>query len=282
MRALLQTWNTPPHQQSQVLIKYLGGEAKREVLVMPEEERQQANDIFARLHETYEDKVPAATLLQMFHSRRQKSTETIREFSLALQEILGRLKQRDPEALIRPDLLLRDRLVAGLANRDVQRILRMEIRRTPDISFREVTREALHLSADRADTQKDSSAGVNASSAVSAQSPSLRTLQTAPEETVKQQREMSEKMADMKLELTQLRSASASQNRRPRRQPRWDEQGSPICFICDRSGHMARDCPQRRPPQNQSHYQGPPKPPAQLNQDVPVSRARHWNVLGHN
>ena len=265
MRSLLQTCRTPPHQQSQVLLKYLGGEAKREVLVMAEEERHRASDIFARLLEVYGDKVPATTLLHLFHSRRQQSGESIREFSLALQEILGRLKQRDPEVIVRPDQLLRDRFVAGLSDTDVQRTMRMEVRRTPDLSFREVTKEALHLSADRRDLQEGSPTGVHAASAVVDQSPSLRTLQSTLEETVRQQKEMAEMMANLKLELAQLRSTPATQGRRPQRQPCWDEQGRPICFICNKSGHMARECPQRRSPPSQSQHQGPPMPPAQLN-----------------
>ena len=165
-----------------------------------------------------------------------------------------------------PDLLLRDRFVAGLKNGDVKRMVKMEVRKRPDMTFDDVRKEALFLSADRADQGEDL-VEVNVSSAVSASSgsPSLKSLQTTLEETVKQQREMAEMMAAMRLELSQLRSAPATQNRRPRRQPQWDKEGNPICLICNQSGHMARDCPQRRPLQNQSPYQSFPKPSAPLN-----------------
>ena len=265
MVTMLKTWNTPKVQQPQLLLRYLAGEAKREILVMREEERSQAANIFARLTEVYGDKVSSATLLQMFHGRQQKPAETIREFALALQELLGRLNRRDPGAINRSDKLLRDRFLTGLRNSDVQRMLKMELRRRPEMSFRDIMSEALHLASDQ-----EVSAGLNVTRAApelpEAQSPSvIESLQAALGETIKQQREMAGMMAAMRTQLDVMRLGRSHQARRPRRQPQWDEAGNPICLNCDQAGHIARECPQRRPSPRQSQHQGPPMPPAPLN-----------------
>ena len=244
MASMLDAWNTPKEQQSQLLLRYLAGEAKREVLVMKEEERRQAANIFARLREVYGDKVSSASLLQMFHGRQQKPAESIREFALALQEILGRLSRRDPGAVNRPDQLLRDRFLTGLHNMEVQRMIKMELRRRPEMTFRDVMGEALHLMSDQ-----ELCAGVHVAKASPASPPpsEMESLKSALEETMKQQREMAGMIASMQSELKELRLGHAHQPRESRRQPQWDESGNPICLRCDQPGHMARECPRRRP-----------------------------------
>ena len=244
MASMLKTWNTPKEQQPQLLLRYLAGEAKREILVMGEEERSQAANIFARLLEVYGDKVSAATLLEAFHGRRQRPAESIREFALALQEILGRLSRRDPGAVNRPDQLLRDRFLTGLHNPEVQRMIKMELRRRPEMTFRDVMGEALHLMSDQ-----ELCAGVHVAKASPASPPhsEMESLKSALEETIKQQREMASIMAAMRSELEGIRLGNVHQARRPRRQPQWDESGNPICLRCDQPGHMARECPRRRP-----------------------------------
>ena len=42
----------------------------------------------------------------------------------------------DTEAVTRPDRLLRDRFVAGLADGNVQRIVRMGVRKRPEMDIR--------------------------------------------------------------------------------------------------------------------------------------------------
>ena len=248
MVSMMKAWNTPQDQQPQMLLKYLSGEAKRVVQVMAAADQRNGQTILNRLLEVYGDKTPTTTLLQRFHSRRQGDGESEREFSLALQEIAGKIRKRDPESFPKPDEMLRDHFVQGLRNKDILRALKSNLRGRPEASFEDVHSEALHQMTDY-----EESIGVHAVNVAPVQSPSLMTtLQTTLEETVKQQREMAQMMAAMRMELNQLHFGASSYNytRPPRRQPRWDEQGNPICFKCDKPGHMARECPQRRPAQS--------------------------------
>lgn len=68
----------------------------------------------------------------------------------------------------------------------------------------------------------------------------LKTLQEAVQRTVEQQREMTEMVSAMRRELNQLCVSSPNGNyqRRPRRQPRRDDQGNPICLNCNKPGRM--------------------------------------------
>ena len=236
-------------------------------------ERGDSRTVMERLIKIYGDKTPTSSLLQQFHCRQQRETETVREFSLALQEIVGRLKRRDPDAVAKPDEMLRDRFVLGLRDGDIRRAIKVDLRRKPDLKFEDVRSEALHLAADQGE-----SAAVNVASVVPIPSPSIvKALQTTLEKTVQQQQEMSEMMAVMRLELAQLRLAPTTpttQYRRPRRQPQWDDQGNPICLTCNQSGHMARDCPQRRPPQhsrNQNYHRSPPSQNQHQNPQNPTT-----------
>ena len=127
IRSLFKSWGTPADQQPQLLMKFLAGEAKREVQVMDPADREDSNNILQHLVKIYGEKTTTSSLLQRFHSRSQRGTETLREFSLALQEIMCKLRKQDPEAVPKADQLLRDRFICGLADIDVQRALRMEV-----------------------------------------------------------------------------------------------------------------------------------------------------------
>ena len=266
IKSLFKSWQTPADQQSQLLMKYLSGEAKRVVMVMEPVDREDSQVVLERLLEVYGDKTPTSSLLQIFHSRKQRREETVKEFSLALQEIAGRIKKRDPEALAKQDEMLRDQFVHGLQNQDVLRSLRSALRQKPTLKFSDVLAEAIHLTADH---EESVNVRTVESRLENPQPPALlKTLQDVVQRTVEQQREMAEMMSTMRKELNQLciSSPRGSYQKRPRRQPRWDDQGNPICLNCDKPGHMARECPEDRkrymtqPPQNQGYYQSSQKP----------------------
>ena len=166
VKCLFKSWQTPADQQPQLLLKYLSGEANREVLIMEVAERVDSRTVMERLIKIYGDKTPTSSLLQKFHCRQQRETETVREFFLALQEIVGRLKRRDPDAVAKPDEMLRDRFVLGLRDGDIRRAIKVDLKF--DLKFEDVRSEALHQAADQGE-----SAAVNVASVVAIPSPSI-------------------------------------------------------------------------------------------------------------
>lgn len=69
------------------LISNSDGEAKREVLALPAEQRVTVDQIVAFLKSIYGDVVPLATLRSQFFTRKQRTDENIRQFALVLQEL---------------------------------------------------------------------------------------------------------------------------------------------------------------------------------------------------
>ncbi|KAJ8021549.1 Zinc finger CCHC domain-containing protein 12 [Holothuria leucospilota] len=114
LKAALRAWGTPEDQQAEFALRYLGGVAKREVLVLTPQSRASLTEVLRHLEEIYGDNASLQTLMTQFYARQQRQGESARQYALCLQELLQRVEVRFPHALPDKNCTLRDRFVESL------------------------------------------------------------------------------------------------------------------------------------------------------------------------
>lgn len=135
--------NIPPNMQKELVLSSLDGEARRQIMILSQNDRDTVDKLFDHLGKLYGDKVPASVLRSMYFNCRQESRETVRAFSLRLQELFQRLKKKDGESLAREDVLLRDQFIDGQRDAGLRRELRTKVLLNPNISFADIQQEAI-------------------------------------------------------------------------------------------------------------------------------------------
>lgn len=135
--------NIPPNMQKELVLSLLEGEARRQIMILSENNRDTVDKLFNHLSKLYGDKVPASVLRSMYFNCRQESRESVRAFALRLQELFQRLKKKDGESLAREDVLLRDQFIDGQRDVVLRRELRTKLLLNPNISFADIQQEAI-------------------------------------------------------------------------------------------------------------------------------------------
>lgn len=253
IRGLLGSQELAEARKVEIVLGALAGEAKRQVTVLEEDERDRAEKIFLYLDSLYGDRTPTPVLRSQFFSCVQRPDETVPSYILRLRELYCRLRRHDPDGAP-SDTVLRGQMLMGLREGSLAQALKIYARRNPEETFAALRQEALLLDAEHGNPQPEvTCASVN--------NPCVppHSQDTSWKETLKR-----EIMEDVKLQMTGLtqellkeikpllQPASVpprppTQFRRERRQPtpqtnRWDEQGRPICRQCGQAGHIARFC----------------------------------------
>lgn len=103
MKSAFRTWHVPVKDQTDVVLDYLGGQAKKTVKLMSDLDRADIDKIFEALQSIYGDTVTVGGLLKDFHSRSQRHNEKIRVYAYDLQEKIQRILRRDRRRLTNPD-----------------------------------------------------------------------------------------------------------------------------------------------------------------------------------
>ncbi|XP_024117087.1 uncharacterized protein LOC112138709 [Oryzias melastigma] len=273
VEAMLRAQGLGPQQQADFIMSALEGEAKRELLLLPQEERNTGDKVFELLQREFAKPVSKAQLRAAFFNCRQKSDETAHLFILRLREVFSKWRQQDENGARDADDLLLDQLLVGLRTGAVKQELNRQIRRTTNVTFFEACREARAL-----EKELDEEGEVISAQRVVAQ----RHVSIADLDQLKQElrTEMQQELRDMKELLTEIKTLASpretsqtplhpcfpasmedhTQGSRaahplPPRNPstvhprasgnQWDAQGRPICRRCGLAGHMQRRCPQR-------------------------------------
>lgn len=277
IKSMFRMYKIPDTVQVDFILSHLEGEAKRQIMVVPLEQRDTAKRIFERLQTLYGDKMSISVLRSLCFSCRQESTETVSEFSLRLQELFKKLRQRDADSIRNPDALMRDQFVDGLQDKVLKRELRTLIRSCEEQSFADVYREAcIRLEA-------SGEVGLTACDAVGQVTKSL----PSQVDLQKLKQELRDEMAaEIKNHMSTLSKGIVSELReelglvsrgiggqnyemqdyqggrrpslptslyatrepmrpRPQRLHRYAADGRPICSKCNQPGHIQRHCQQR-------------------------------------
>ncbi|XP_048836044.1 uncharacterized protein LOC125711303 [Brienomyrus brachyistius] len=256
-------------QQVDFVLSALEGEARREVELLRENQRDTAEKILEALDRLYGEGAGLAQLRVEFFTCQQQSGEGVGSFILRLRECHYRWRKKEP---VRDedddDATLRSQLVTGLLAGSTKRELQRLIRRASRLTFMEACREVKEM--EKEEGPGTVMEGVDArrtflplptaaTEPATAPSLDLETLRSSLREDLL--REMSDQVRELKQVLegwSQVREGQASapgttlvvppSRRRGRTYassggPRWDEQGRPICLRCGEAGHMVRSCP---------------------------------------
>lgn len=257
-------------QQVDFVIGALEGEAKREILLLGDRDRQAPEQIFKQLDQLYGDRVPIAVLRSHFFNCTQGSNESLQAFTLRLRELFCRLQRRDPRGLDSGDTLQRDQFILGLRRESLRQELRRQVRRNERLSFEETRREAVLYDEEQHSEEGSSlacqtvsksvlnSVGSNEEWGKAFREQMLQEVkgqfQVMTQDLVKELRaEYSGRRGNCAVVAApydvppewRRRGFQANHFIEPQRH-QWDPRGRPICRQCGNSGHMERQCRNRR------------------------------------
>ncbi|KAK7909594.1 hypothetical protein WMY93_014278 [Mugilogobius chulae] len=203
--------------QAFFLFDHLEGEAKEEIKYRSAIERQDPNKIISILKGLYGCTESYVALQEAFFSRRQQEGETLQEFSLALLNLMEKVKLQAPGDMPNADDLLRDQFIEHVCDGSLRRELKQYVRRYPRATLLEVRGEAIRWELEGL------SAGMRGrSNSV----PSAFGLQYAMH-------------GRPGIEATPTQTETAQTGRQRSRSPRY---GPIICNRCQQPGHIAREC----------------------------------------
>ena len=142
LNTMFRMYRIPDTLQVDFVLSHLEGETKRQILVVAAGERDTTEKVFKRLKSLYGDKMSASVLRSLCFSCRQELTETVPDFSLRLQELFKKLKEKDAGGIPNMDAMMRDQFVHGLQDKVLKRELRTLTVSSPSLSFIDVYKEA--------------------------------------------------------------------------------------------------------------------------------------------
>lgn len=263
IKGLLGTQEFSAARKVNILLKTLTGEAKRQISVLEEGERDTVEKVLTYLDGLYKETVPVSRIRVEFYSCTQRPDENVNSYVLRLRELFCRLRRGDPTAAP-SDATLREQFLMGLVEGPLSQALRVYARHNPDQDFTALRQEAMLLDTEHGRTRPTEIAchAINPASIPKPQTADWRheLKQEILEDVRAQMQGITKELMNEIRPL--LPSAAAARPRSPppsdqryeRRYvpPRneWDETGRPICRQCKQVGHIARFCRTNQLPLN--------------------------------
>lgn len=136
-------YGIPAENQLDWVLNCLEGEAKREVAILPHDQKNTVTKVFKKLQDLYATAVPASVSRSLFFNCRQQAEESVRAFALRLQECWQKMMVHDAQNILNPDVLMRDQFIVGLCNDGLKRELRMKVTLDNTLKFTDVKTEAI-------------------------------------------------------------------------------------------------------------------------------------------
>lgn len=259
----VETWfrmyQVPVESQLDWVLSSLEGEAKREIAILPAEEKDSAQQVFNRLKALYVCPAPASVVRSLFFNCRQQAEESVRHFALRLQECWQRMMVQDFDNITNAEVLKRDQFVAGLRDDGLRREMMKKVALNNSLTFTTIKMEAILL----AEVEGGPQLHCSMAGATSNKRPwEEDLLKLKVELKTELSKELDSKVSGLSHSLLQgireefqkLQSGDPQCLRRDppptrlpvpnRRRGEYDEQGRPICHNCKRPGHIARYCTQ--------------------------------------
>ena len=231
-------------------IRYLCGEAKREILVLPKTHRETFKQVLEHLENIYGEKVPVTTLMSNFYSRSQFPQESLRTYALALQELVGKINNKFQGQISKPDMTLRDKFVEGLRDPALKLDLKKDIRQNNAITFKDIKDQALFI-------ESEGYQATEASETIQVNQIKRDDIQVLRDDLNK----VTKCMEGMRFDITRMQSdlhvgqsqrfpSPSNGNVRPNFSnnqipPQMRRNGPFNCWHCGQEGHKSRECQNR-------------------------------------
>lgn len=240
----------------EIVLGALGGEAKQQVGVLVEDERDRVAKIFTYLDALYGEQTSIPALRAHFYNCYQKPRETVKAYLLRLRGLYCRLQRRSPDDAPTENNL-REQFLLGLEDGALAQDLKTYARRNPGRSFDDLRQEAMLLDDEHGGERLT---GVECSAVREAQAAKPLTSERDWKRAFKDEimAEVAGQMKGLTQEIVrELRPLlEPRQPNHPIYAPpvggrrratsdcsnRWDTEGRPICRRCKQPGHVARFC----------------------------------------
>lgn len=145
MEAFIRAQGLNVEQRVDFVLSALEGSAKREILLLTEENRDTDIKILDSLAGLYGGQQPVAQLRVQFFNCKQEAGEAVGAFSLRLRELHQKWRARDPLTEGTDDELLRTQFATGLRPGPVRQELLRLLRRNSALSFMDACKESKAL-----------------------------------------------------------------------------------------------------------------------------------------
>ncbi|KAK3104739.1 hypothetical protein FSP39_008981 [Pinctada imbricata] len=245
-----------PSKDSHVgfIMDHLTGNAKTEIRLGPNEQRESGEQILNALEQLYHSKDTITQLQQKFYQRDQQQGETLESYSLALMTMVDQITRRSGKEMPEKDKVLIERFIDGIKDQHLrQELRRISLEKGP-MPFLEFRHTMLRWIEDNPSQTEKSVHKTSASEFSELMS------------VMKKQQELLEKQQEQIDYLTTLTSNRGSRDGNdPRRTsgrsrsfsryPRYSNRGRGVgrgnsyggnnmqCYNCGGRGHKASDCP---------------------------------------
>lgn len=242
LKSVFKARNFTPDQAVDYIWEHLEGEAKQEIKYRSKETRSRPEGIFEALLEVFGSAQSFTALQRQFFERQQGKTETLIEFSHALMALLKELKSCNPKGVSAEDVMLRDQFAENVRSKELCRELKRMIRQKPSLTFLDVRKEAVEWATDGVRVSETSFGSENFSTIDSEAVIAKQSTDPMLVELFGMVKSQQKQLSDLTEKMSKLQVFNRQQQGVPRRLYSFDPSGQPICFKCQKVGHIGRYC----------------------------------------
>ncbi len=233
-----------------IIVSNLEGLARDEVKCLTPEQQKDPKAVTTALKAAFAERLTLSQLMAKFYARKQGTSESLQQYSLALKLLRRRIKAVGGDTT---DAVARDVFIENISDRQLRRHLKEQVRSKADLSFCAVLDSARNWEEDLGEAPGKRGANVHQQGAQMSP-PSSQSGASADLSSIldKQQQTLAELTSAMKL-LLQAQGQGGTQGQgqvqgqegqgqQSKKGPRRDGKGRLICYRCNLPGHIASRC----------------------------------------